>query len=235
MKILGIVANWIFILFIPILLLTASIGWVVNSLWFYEYGFRKYDVSSTTGLADSELKKIATGLISYFNSGEEYISLTVTKDGQSFNLFTQQETIHFKDVKGLIWLDYRVLLGTMVYALGYALSSLLWQKSPRRLAWGIIGGSGLTLALMLVLGIGILLDFDQLLLKFHLLSFSNESWSAEGYQLLLFPKLLYDGALFIAIGTAAGAVILGGVAWGYLVFTRRRDISQVAAKNSVNK
>ena len=31
------------------------------------------------------------------------------KDGKPFELFNQQEVIHLEDVKGLIWLDYRVL------------------------------------------------------------------------------------------------------------------------------
>ena len=68
-------------------MLSASIGWAVNSLWLYKYGFEKYNVSRTTDLAEAELEKAATGLISYFNSGEEYISLTVIKDGKSFELF----------------------------------------------------------------------------------------------------------------------------------------------------
>jgi hypothetical protein len=144
LKILGIVAKWLFILCLPLLLLTASLGWAVNSLWLYKYGFEKYNVGQTTGLADSELEKAATELISYFNSGEEYTSLTVIKDGKSFELFNQQEILHLKDVKGLIWLDYRLLTGTLVYVLAYAGVILFWRKDWRQLAWGVVGGSGLT-------------------------------------------------------------------------------------------
>ena len=56
---------------LPILLLTASIGGAVNSLWLYEYGFQKYNVSQTTGLTEVQLETAAKGLISYFNSDEE--------------------------------------------------------------------------------------------------------------------------------------------------------------------
>ncbi len=128
---------------LPILLLTATIGSTANSLWLYKYGFEKYNISKTTGLSDSELEKVAAGLISYFNSGEEYISLTVLKDSRPFVLFNQREVTHLKDVKGLIRLDYWVLLGTLIYALGYAVGSLFWRKHQywRRLAWGVVGGS----------------------------------------------------------------------------------------------
>jgi len=226
LKILGIAAKWLFILCLPLLLLTASLGWAVNSLWLYKYGFEKYDVGQTTVLADSELEKAATGLISYFNSDEEYISLTVIKDGKSFELFNQREVLHLKDVKGLIWLDYRLLMGTLVYVLAYAGVSLFWRKDWRRLAWGVAGGSGLTLALMLALGLGALFNFDQLFLQFHFISFTNELWRldpAKDYLIMLFPQgFWYDAAIFCIWATAGMAVIAGGVAGGYLLTSRKR-------------
>lgn len=200
------------------LLLTASIGVAVNSLWLYEYGFEKYSVGQTTGLAEVELEKAAKGLIGYFNSDEEYISLIVVKDSQPFGLFNQREVIHLKDVKGLIWLDYWILLGTLVYALAYAGVSLFWRKRRYwwRLAWGVVGGGGITLALMLALGLGTLLGFDQLFLQFHLISFANPFWQldpATDYLIMLFPQgFWFDVTLFCLLTTVFGAVVLGGVA-----------------------
>ena len=186
---------------LPILLLTVSFGWAANSLWLYKYGFREYNVSSTTGLAEPELENVARGLISYFNSDEEYISLTVAKDDRSFDLFTLEETIHFRDDKGLIWLDYWLLLGTLIYTMGYAGISLFWRKRAywRRLAWRVVGGSSLTLVLMLALGLGMLLNFDQLFLQFHLLSFANDLWQlnpTRDYLIMLIPQgFQYDVAV----------------------------------------
>ncbi len=226
MKGLTIAAKWLFVLCLPILLLTASIGWGVNSHRLYEYGFEEYDVSQKTGIAEKELEKAATGLISYFNSGEANISLTVIKDGEPFELFNQREVVHLRDVKGLIRLDYWVLLGTLIYTLSYAGVSLFWQRKRywRRLAWGVVRGSGITLALMLAIGLGILLNFDQLFYQFHLLSFSNEFWQldpAKDYLIMLFPQgFWYDAAIFCALATVGLAIILGGVAGGYLAFNR---------------
>jgi len=213
---------------LPVLLLTASLGWATNSLWLYEYGFEKYNVSQVTGLAEVELEKAAAGLIGYFNSDEDYISLTLVKDGEPFELFNQREVIHLKDVKGLIWLDYWVLLGTLVYVLAYAGISLFWRKRRywRRLAWGVVGGGGITLALMLALGLGTLLGFDQLFLQFHLISFTNELWQLDptrDYLIMLFPQgFWYDATIFCGLATTGLAIILGGVSGGYLLFTRRR-------------
>jgi integral membrane protein (TIGR01906 family) len=227
LRVLGITAKWVFILCIPLLLLSASIASTLNGAWLYRYGFDKYNVSATTGLADSELKKVATGLISYFNSSEEYIDLTVIKDGKPFVLFNQREISHLKDVKGLIWLDYWILLGTLIYTLGYAGISLFWHKRRywRHLAWGVVGGSSLTLVLMLALGLGMLFDFDQLFLRFHLLSFANDLWQlnpASDYLMMLIPQgFQYDVALLWVLGTVGAAVVIGGVTGGYLLITRK--------------
>ena len=214
MKILITTAKWLFILCLPWLLLSASIGGAANSVSLYKYGFEKYNVSQTTGLAEAELEKAATGLIRYFNSDEENISLTVVKDGKPFVLFNEKEVAHLKDVKGLFRLDYRVLLGTLVYALAYVGFSL-WRKNWRQLAWGLAGGSGLTLALMLALGLGTLLNFNQLFLQLHFISFTNELWQLDptkDYLIMLFPRgFWYDATLFCAVATAVGAVVLGGV------------------------
>ena len=233
LRILGIAAKWLFMLCLPVLLLTASLGWAANSLWLYKYGSQEYNVSQTLAdagleLTGSELEEVYAGLISYFNSGEEYISLTVMKDGEPFELFNQREIIHLKDVKGLIWLDYWVLLGTLVYVLAYAGVCLFWRKKRywRRLAWGLVGGGGITLAFMLALGLGILLGFSQLFWQFHVVFFPNEFWlldPTKDYLKMLFPDgFFYDAALFCALGSAGLAVILGGVSGGYLIFSRRK-------------
>ncbi len=232
MRVLGIVAKVLFVLCLSILLVTASIAFEFNSLRLYKNGFQKYSVSQTTGLAEVELEKAATGLISYFNSDEEYISLTVVKDGKPFELFNQQEVAHLRDVKGLVQLNYRLLLGTAIYVGVYAGISLFWRRKKywRRLAWGVIGGSGITLGMILALGIGsTILDFGQLFTQFHFLAFTNELWMLDptkDYLIMLFPEgFWYDAAMLFAKITIGVAATLGGVAGGYLWTTRRRATS----------
>ncbi len=238
MKILTTIAQWVFMLCLPVLLLTASIGWAVNSPWLYKTGFQKHDESQPIEMDQAELEMIAaelemiaTGLINYFNSGEEYVNLTLQTEDEPFELFTPDEVIHFKDVKGLFWLDYWALLGTLIYVLAYGGVSLFWRKRQhwRRLAWGVVVGSGITLALMLALGLGTLLDFDLLFRQFHIISFANDLYSAEGYMRVLFPQDFWHDTALLCAGVIAGlAVILGGVGGGYLLFTRKRAGTQYA-------
>ncbi len=219
MKILMPVIKWLFVLCLPLLLLSASIGGATNSLALYHYGFDKYGVSQITGLPDAELDRAARGLIHYFNSSEEPISLTVVKEGQPFTLFNEREVVHLKDVKGLFRLDYWIFLGALLYSLAYV-GLMLWLRARRCLARGLLWGSGLTLGLMLLLGLSTMLDFDQFFLQFHLLSFTNELWQLDpsrDYLIMLFPRgFWYDATLFIAAATTLGAVVIGGV--GFYVY-----------------
>jgi hypothetical protein len=235
----------------PILLLSAGIAIAINSLRLYEYGFQKYHVSQVTGIPYPELVNGARGLISYFNSGEEYISVVVEKDGRPFMLFNEREVIHLKDVKGLFRLDYGIVLGTLIYTLAYAGTYFFltfkdrdergiktantnqavpsWRRSRylRNLAKDLIIGSGIALTLMLILWLVSFLDFEGFFTQFHLLAFSNDFWMLNPYTdylVMMFPQGFWnDAVLFIGILAAAMAVILGGAAVGHLKFNQKME------------
>lgn len=227
MKIVKTAAYWLFILCMPVLLITTSVRIAANSAELYRYGFNKYNVSQVTGLSPAELDKVIAGLMTYFNSNEEYINLTVIKDGKPFNLFNEREVGHLKDVKGLFRLVYWLLLGTLIYSVIFAgLNYMLWQDK-RRVAWGLIGGSALTLTVVVVLGLMISLNFDRFFYDFHLISFANDLWLLDpstDYLIMLFPQgFWYDAVLFCTLGTAALALILGGAGWWRLRKESKRE------------
>jgi integral membrane protein (TIGR01906 family) len=223
LKILGITARWVFVLCLPVMLFTASLAWGFNSLWLYKYGFHKFGVSQSTGIPESELDRSAHELIHYFNNNAEFIQVTIIANGKTFPLFTEQEQDHFKDVKGLIRLDYNVLGGTLAFVLMFGLWAAFGLQGQRRrmLARTLIWGSGLTLLLLLILAVAAVVDFNQLFIDLHYLIFSNTDWSAPGYMLMLFPGDFWFDAALICFGFMAGlAVILGGMAIGYLVLRK---------------
>jgi integral membrane protein (TIGR01906 family) len=207
---------------VPLLLLSASIACAVNSPWVYESGFEKYGIAEKTGIDETELEKAAEGLITYFNSTDELIDLTVMKAGRPMTLFNEREVIHLKDVKGLFLLDYFVLGGTLVYILGYLAFHLTRQgkKAMPHLVRTALWGGGLTLALMAALGLGALTGFDELFLRFHLISFANDFWLLDpstDYLVMLFPQgFWYDVTMLVAVGTAVAAALLAGGSFFWL-------------------
>lgn len=219
MKHLPAAAKWLFVFCLPLLLISAGLAGAFNSLWLYKFGFDKYDISQKTGIAEVELEKAARGLISYFNSDDEDISVSIIKDGQPFTLFNEREVAHLRDVKELVRLDYRVLLASLLYALVFTGLSLFRWRNWRPLARGAMWGGSLTLALMAVLRVVTLFNFDQFFRQFHLLSFTNDLWlldPSKDYLLMLFPGgFWYDATQFIALGVGTAAVLVTGLAWAF--------------------
>lgn len=219
MKALTAITSILFVICIPMLLLTTDLRFAANDIRLYEYGFNKYEVSATTGLDNEELRSVADQMITYFNSDEEFLDM---------DLFNQREVTHLKDVKGLIQLAYRLQLASLAYIVVYILINFALRRGAfwRDLARHLIWGSGATVALLAVLGLWAVIDFDSLFLLFHLVSFGNQLWqlSPGDNLLLLFPQGFFnDAALFVGAAAIAEALIIGGVAWGLLALRRRAD------------
>ena len=231
MKIMMFFARVLFIVCLPCLLLTASIAGAVNSSWLYTHGFEKFNVRQSLAdngyyLTSADMSNIARGFIHYWDSNEQYINLTVQQQGLSVALFNQDEILHFRDVKHLFRFDYAVLLGTFLYCLFFSLVSIFRDKvrNRKKLAVATIWSGAITLALMLLLGIGTVLNFDQLFLYFHRLVFTNNFWSVQGNMLLLFPDgFWYDTMTCLLISIAAATLILVGLSWTYLESRKEKN------------
>jgi len=220
MKIIKIIAQWLFVLCLPVLLFTLSVSTAANCPWLYQYGFDRYEVSQVTGIEPEELEKVAHGLISYWNSDEETFNITVIKDGQPFTLFNAREVGHLVDVKGIFRLIYKILLGSFIYALVFLGLNLFLWKDRKQLAAGLMWGSGLGIMLMILLGVLAITDFNWLFWQFHVFSFDNTMWlldPATDYLIMLFPEgFWFDAAMFCSAFKVLLALLLGFAGWRML-------------------
>lgn len=225
--IVPLIARILFIICVPLFLLTLCVSVAANCGALYHHSFTTYGISQVTGITLQELDKAADGLIKYFNSGEKSIDVTVIKDGKSFTLFNEREVGHLEDVKSLFQLGYGVLLGTFLYGVFFILASVFWWKDRRNIGLGLLWGGGLSLAVMLALGITIAVDFNGFFLRFHMLSFANDLWlldPSHDYLIVMFPQgFWFDAALYIALAALAGAVITGLAGWLILRKNAVRD------------
>lgn len=165
-------------------------------------------------------------MIHYFNSKDEPIQTTVlTPYGDE--LFNQREVDHLKDVKGLIRLYYYVQVVALGYIAVFVVGGFIWQRKRflSSLLKGVVGGSILTIALLVVIGLTALVNFDWIFLWFHRLFFTSDTWvfnPATDYLIMMFPEgFFYDAALFIAGANVAEALVLGGIG-GFFILRRRR-------------
>lgn len=219
MKIVKVAACSLFIICFPLLLLTSTIRCGASSIHIYEYAFDKYGISEVTKIERAQLSEIARRLIDYFNSRVETPQMKVASEyGEEFELFHDYELIHLSDVKSLFQLDYRVQEASLGYIVIYSLLFLLWTKGRwQNLAKQITWGCALTLALIAMLGIASIFNFEQLFVQFHLISFSNPYWMldpSKDYLIMLFPENFWQDIAFLGGGAiAGGALLLGGIAW----------------------
>ncbi len=229
MKILSRILRIVFIISLPFFFFSASIALAVNSQWLYTSGFAKQDVGATTGLDKQQLANVAKGFITYWNDGEQRINIVVTRNGQAVPLFNEKEIDHLVDVKNLFIFDYRIMFITGAFALGYVVFSFTRRKKDnlRGLARSVVWGSGLTLALMVAMGLVALIGpnaFENFWYEFHVLSFANDLWELDptkDYLLMLVPEgFWYDAVRDIVFATAGMAIIFGGAAIAHLMSHR---------------
>jgi integral membrane protein (TIGR01906 family) len=214
----------LFVVCIPILLITTNLRLAANETRLYEYGFDKYDVSAATGLDAAELRDFANRMITYFNSDNELFET---------ELYNERELSHLKDVKGLIRLSFYLQLASGIYIVLYIAGSFVlrrrafWRDLARRLVWG----GGTTVAFLAVFGFWAVTDFDSLFLLFHLVGFRNDLWQLYpgDTMLLMFPQGFFnDASMFVAGATMVEAIIIAGAAWGLPRLIRRLRLAKAA-------
>jgi integral membrane protein (TIGR01906 family) len=216
----------IFVLCVPLLLLITSLLSAAGSSRLYQYGFEKYGVAQKLGLERGELERAGRELTQYFGSDEDRVSIRVQAGGREFDLFNEREVIHLRDVKGLIGFGRFLRGAALAYVLGFVILGLILERRRflPRLGRAMAGGGGLTLALMMALGLGTLFGFDRLFLAFHLVSFSNMFWMlnpATDRLIVMFPQGFFFEAALFAFGAAlVGALMVGGV--GALIVKRTK-------------
>ena len=214
------------IIAVPLLLVTATVTWAVNDLRLYRHGFDKYDIARVTGIQRDGLIAAARQIRGYFNSTGEPLEIRAEVFGEESQLFNDQETVHMRDVKRLIWGNYGVGAAAAVYLLGFAgVGFFILRRAfipiiSRCLLWG----SGLTLALVALVGLIAVVGFDSLFLFFHRVSFSNDLWMLDpgrDYLVIMFPQgFWFDATLFVTLATVAEAVVVGGITASFLALRR---------------
>ncbi|MFC1994599.1 DUF1461 domain-containing protein [Chloroflexota bacterium] len=211
-------ASILFLLAIPLLLLSSNLRCAVNSDSLYEYGFRNFEVSEDTGLSEQELLRIGRGIIAYFNSAEQVDT----------DVFRERELLHLSDVKGLVQLDYYLQYAAAGYLLLFGILGYLWRRQRfwRMLARLLIWGGGATVAGLLIVGLWALIDFDSLFLLFHLASYRNELWmlSPTDFMFRMFPpEFFFRASVLVGAAVVAQALLLTGLGWGYLALVKEES------------
>ncbi|MFQ5880422.1 MAG: TIGR01906 family membrane protein [Dehalococcoidia bacterium] len=221
-------ATALFVLSVPVVLITSNVRFAANEVRLYQYGFDRYNAEARTGIPRPELDRAARGLITYFSSDQRTVDIRVEEDGRQVPLFNQRETLHLADVKNLLRLVFRTQEIALALALTYVVAAFVLRRQAglRRLATEVAAGAGLALAIVVGLGGFALIGFDDLFQRFHLLAFTNDFWQLNprtDHLIQMFPQgFWFDATMFIGLLTLAEAAALGLPAFLFLRRYRQR-------------
>jgi integral membrane protein (TIGR01906 family) len=208
-------ASLAFVVGLPLLIIGTSLRGVVTDRELMLRGFRDNQVAVTTGLDDAQLQRVADAFVTYFQAPPGQIQLQVTAFGRSRLLFNDKEVQHMEDVQALIQLFLRLqLVALAVVAVRIGLAVAL-DRSPLPVGREMLWSTGLMIALVVLVGLLSLMDFDALWTRFHQVMFRNDLWlldPARDYLIMLFPEPFWFTvtvrmALTVAAQTAVMAVL----------------------------
>ena len=218
-KLLRLAAAALFVATVPLFLIATNVRWVINAPLLYSYGFDRHDSVERTGIERDELLYAAWQIRDYFNNDDEFITVSVIVGySRVGSLFRTREVLHMRDVKTLVRGVYRVQELAAAYLAAFIVIGLIVRRRDflPDLARLLVGGGGVTLALVALAGLGALVGFDRLFLAFHLISFTNDLWRLDprtDYLIAMFPQgFFFDATMWIAGSTiveAAGLVAAG--------------------------
>ena len=89
----------LFIVCIPILILSGAVTWAINDIGLYQKGFDKYHISTKTGISSDNLTDVSRQIQRYFNSPDEPLFVKTKIFGDERILFNDREATHMRDVK----------------------------------------------------------------------------------------------------------------------------------------
>ena len=106
---------FLFVIAMPLFLVTASVVWAFNDQGVYHRGLQKYRISSATGITDEDLRRVGGQIRHYFNSTDQPLLVNTQVYGDHREIFNQREVKHMHDVKRLVWWVYAAAAVSGIY------------------------------------------------------------------------------------------------------------------------
>lgn len=203
MKIIFIVAKILWILSIPVLIISSTVNFYTCFLPLYRYGFEKYNIGKVTHISAEQLDQAAVMMVRYLGGQSDTPQLIVDKNGKAALLYNEKELIHLADVR-VITDIFRILLVVSLITLLMIGILLFYRSGTGQLTRGLRYGAIIMLVFTGVLIVWAVLDFDSLFYLFHILSFNNDLWlldPAHDYLIMMFPQGFFNDATMLIVGT----------------------------------
>jgi len=199
---------------VPVILVLSSIWILIHPAFLnYEYKLKNFPPDEY-GFTTAERQLWGTQSLVYLINSEGISFLEELKFDDGTPIYNQRELSHMADVKVLVQLSIKILIGALLLFLGLTLFGF-FAKWMRKYWKAIVTGGWLTLGLIGFILAGTLINFDELFTQFHHLFFTGDTWLfyANDTLIRLYPlKLWSDAFIFMGVVTLIGILlaIVGG-------------------------
>lgn len=212
------VASAVVVVAVPVVLVAASLNALFYDPDFYLRGQLRWAIGRTTEYTAEQLRPVNRAIVDFFTWPSLSLTTALQEEGASRDVFNQREVGHMNDVRGLVRFIGRLENLALTLALAVALGRFVarggsaWPWTAARLA----SGAALTLGVVLLFGALTLVDFEQLFLAFHIVSFDNDLWRLDPRTdnlIRFFPfEFWYDATVTVAVRTVLSALLVGSAA-----------------------
>ena len=223
-------ASAVVILCIPLVLTTASVSSLLYDPAYYAAGQARYAIGRSTEYSLDALRPINDAIVTFFSTPTLSLPAALAVHGTNRDVFSAREVGHMEDVRDLVRLLGRVgwAAGSLVVA---AVAARFAFRGAGALGWAtsrLLAGALLTVGIVVALGALTLVDFGQLFLTFHLLSFDNDLWILDPRRdnlIRFFPfEFWFDATVTAALRTVLSAVAVAVVAGATRFWVQRRMV-----------
>jgi integral membrane protein (TIGR01906 family) len=222
---------------VPLALLSGSVRAVALDRGFYLVEFDRYGIGATTGLSRGEQRAVAEAFVAYFQDEPGRMDVRVARGNAVEPLFEERELAHMEDVQALMHLVFRVQVLALMHLGGYIAGGLVLRGRAFLPVAGrvLIAGGTLAAGVLISLGLLALVDFANLFLQFHLISFTNDLWLLDPRRhnlIRLFPQEFFlDAAMRVVALTVVQALAVASLGLALIWLTRSSAVVQTGGSS----
>ncbi len=226
-RIIRFLASLLLVLCTPVLLITSIGKWATLNPATYAAGHAKYGVAAAMGVSPEQVKAATEAIVEYLQSAPDSLPGLLIKHGANPGFFSARDMLHFVDVHGVVQVFFQTqLISALLAAVCFVAVIVLYRECrDEKVASRILWGSGLTVALLVIMALISFTNFDTVFLDFHYIVFDNNNWILDprvDRLIVMFPPyLFYDMMLQTAVQTLVAALGVAVVAAGHLFVKRR--------------
>src|ERR1700716_906524 len=214
----------VFVLLVPMLIIGTSLRGLVTDRDLMLGGFRDNHVATTTGLDDPQLQRIADAFVAYFQGPPGQIQMQVTAFGQARPLFNAKEVTHMEDVQRLIQFFLQMQIVAAAAVVLRVVVAFAFDRASAPIGRELLWSAALMVALVVLVGVLSLMDFDALWTRFHQIAFRNDLWQldpSKDYLIMLFPEpFWFPATIRMATSVALQTVLVAAIGVGLILSPR---------------